>query len=83
LGSRQRAIHRAIVWQDRRTASICDQLAADELGPQFLERTGLVVDAYFLEQNVGGFSITFLAHVSVRKRASSHSAPWTRGYLGS
>ena len=40
-------IHRAIVWQDRRTAAICDQLAADELGPQFLERTGLVVDAYF------------------------------------
>ena len=40
-------IHRAIVWQDRRTAAICDQLAADELGPQFLERTGLVIDAYF------------------------------------
>src|SRR6476660_7145955 len=40
-------IHRAIVWQDRRTAAICDQLAADEFGAQFLERTGLVVDAYF------------------------------------
>jgi len=40
-------IHRAIVWQDRRTASVCDQLEADELGPLILERTGLMLDAYF------------------------------------
>jgi glycerol kinase len=40
-------IHRAIVWQDRRTASVCDQLEADDFGPLILERTGLVVDAYF------------------------------------
>ncbi len=37
----------AIVWQDRRTASICDQLRARGLDQSIRERTGLVVDAYF------------------------------------
>ena len=50
-------------------------------GPQFLERTGSWSMLIFREQNVSGFSITFLAHVDARKRASSHSALWTRGYL--
>lgn len=40
-----RAIHRAIVWQDRRTAEICDSLRERE--ELFRERTGLVLDAYF------------------------------------
>lgn len=40
-------IHNAIVWQDRRTAPICDQLTADGHGPLIAARTGLVVDAYF------------------------------------
>ncbi len=40
-------IHNAIVWQDRRTASICDQMKADGLEPYVKENTGLVVDAYF------------------------------------
>ena len=35
----------AIVWQDRRTASICDELRQYE--PLFRERTGLVLDPYF------------------------------------
>ena len=40
-------LHRAIVWQDRRTAARCDELR--EAGVQELvrERTGLVVDPYF------------------------------------
>jgi glycerol kinase len=37
----------AIVWQDRRTASICDDLRAQGLALLFQERTGLVLDAYF------------------------------------
>jgi glycerol kinase len=37
----------AIVWQDRRTAPMCDRLVSDGVGPLFRERTGLVVDAYF------------------------------------
>ncbi len=40
-------IHRAIVWQDRRTASICDRMKADNLEPYVRKNTGLVIDAYF------------------------------------
>ena len=37
----------AIVWQDRRTASFCDELKAANLGEFIKEKTGLVIDAYF------------------------------------
>jgi len=40
-------IHKAIVWQDRRTAKICDQMKADGLESYVRKNTGLVVDAYF------------------------------------
>jgi glycerol kinase len=40
-------VYPAIVWQDRRTAEICDQLRADGLAPLFQERTGLLLDPYF------------------------------------
>ncbi len=40
-------IHNAIVWQDRRTASICDNLKAKGLEDYIRTNTGLVVDAYF------------------------------------
>ena len=40
-------IHRAIVWQCRRTAPFCDRLRADGVEPLVRERTGLVLDAYF------------------------------------
>lgn len=40
-------IYNAIVWQDRRTASICDQLKAQGAEPEIKEKTGLVLDAYF------------------------------------
>ncbi len=40
-------IHRALVWQDRRTADLCAQLTADGLAPLITERTGLVIDPYF------------------------------------
>lgn len=40
-------IHRAIVWQDRRTAAICDRLRSDGHEHFIRERTGLVIDAYF------------------------------------
>jgi glycerol kinase len=39
--------HRAIVWQDRRTAARCDELRADGLEPTVRARTGLVLDPYF------------------------------------
>ena len=37
----------AIVWQCRRTADICDELAAADLAPYIRDTTGLVVDPYF------------------------------------
>jgi glycerol kinase len=40
-------IYNAIVWQDRRTASLCDQLKEDGLTDYVYENTGLVLDAYF------------------------------------
>ncbi|MCB0548924.1 MAG: glycerol kinase GlpK [Phaeodactylibacter sp.] len=40
-------IHNAIVWQDRRTASICSQLKAEGHEPYIRENTGLLADAYF------------------------------------
>ncbi|MDR1146260.1 MAG: glycerol kinase GlpK [Verrucomicrobiales bacterium] len=40
-------IHRAIVWQDRRTAGFCDQLKKQGLTGDIQQRTGLVIDAYF------------------------------------
>jgi glycerol kinase len=38
---------RAIVWQDRRTASLCESLIADGHEPFVTERTGLRLDPYF------------------------------------
>ncbi|GAC1454462.1 MAG: glycerol kinase GlpK [Steroidobacteraceae bacterium] len=40
-------IHRAIVWQDRRTADACAALRAAGAGTLVRERTGLVLDPYF------------------------------------
>jgi glycerol kinase len=40
-------VHRAIVWQSRQTAPICDDLRARGLEPEVRARTGLVIDAYF------------------------------------
>ena len=40
-------LYRALVWQDRRTASLCEQLRADGHEPLIRERTGLVLDPYF------------------------------------
>ena len=40
-------IHPAIVWQDRRTAGVCDQLRAAGHAKLIQQKTGLVVDAYF------------------------------------
>ena len=42
-----RPLHAAIVWQDRRTAARCEELADAGLLPVVRERTGLVLDPYF------------------------------------
>ena len=40
-------IHRAIVWQDRRTSEICAKLKREGVEPTFTRRTGLLLDPYF------------------------------------
>ena len=40
-------IHNAIVWQDRRTASLCEKMKEEGLEPLFTRKTGLLLDPYF------------------------------------
>ena len=40
-------VHKAIVWQDRRTASICEKLEKEGKADLFYQKTGLLLDAYF------------------------------------
>jgi glycerol kinase len=56
-------LHRALVWQDRRTAERCDELREAGYEPLVRERTGLILDPYFsatkiewLLRNVDGLS---------------------------
>jgi glycerol kinase len=61
-------IHRAIVWQDRRTAATCADLKARGLEADFSARTGLLLDPYF-----SGTKIAWLLdHVKgARRRAEA------------
>jgi glycerol kinase len=40
-------VHRAVVWQSRQSADICQRLKADGVEPLIREKTGLLVDPYF------------------------------------
>lgn len=40
-------VYNAIVWQDRRTADFCDRLKKEGLANLILNKTGLIIDAYF------------------------------------
>jgi glycerol kinase len=61
-----KAIHNAIVWQDRRTSSLCARLKDQGLEPLFASRTGLLLDPYFSGTKVAWI----LDHVpGARKRA--------------
>ncbi|MBI2082472.1 MAG: glycerol kinase GlpK [Deltaproteobacteria bacterium] len=42
-----RSVHPAIVWQDRRTAPLCEKLKKSGWGKKIREKTGLVLDPYF------------------------------------
>jgi len=59
-------VHRAIVWQCRRSAPLCERMRADGLEPLVRTRTGLVCDAYF-----SGTKLAWLldAHPALRARA--------------
>lgn len=42
-----KAIHNAIVWQDRRTAAFCNELKEKGHAELIASKTGLIIDAYF------------------------------------
>ena len=46
-------IYNAIVWQDRRTAEVCDLLKESGLQETVRSRTGLLLDAYFSATKIG------------------------------
>src|SRR3979411_816112 len=61
-----KAVHRAIVWQDRRTADICARLKNEGHEPAISAKTGLIIDPYFSGTKVAWM----LAHVpGARQRA--------------
>jgi glycerol kinase len=64
-------LHRAIVWQDRRTAERCEELRAAGREQLVRERTGLVLDPYF-----SGTKIEWLLHnvEGLRERARAGRA---------
>ena len=45
-------IHPAIVWQDRRTAGVCDDLGKTPLAEKIRAKTGLLVDPYFCASKI-------------------------------
>ena len=59
-------LHRAIVWQCRRTADMCDLIRKEGFGNVIREKTGLVTDAYFSGTKI----VWFLEHIpGARERA--------------
>jgi len=46
-------LHNAIVWQDRRTADLCERLKADGLEAEVRAKTGLLLDPYFSATKLG------------------------------
>src|SRR3989338_7963264 len=47
-----RAVARAIVWQCRRTAPLCDQLSSQGYAPEFRRKTSLVLGAHFFRPEI-------------------------------
>ncbi len=64
-------LHRALVWQDRRTTSLCERLRAEGHEPLIRARTGLVLDPYFSATKIAWL----LEHVpGLRERAGDGRA---------
>lgn len=78
-----RPIHNAIVWQCRRTAPICDELAARGLTGYIKKTTGLVLDAYFRGRRSNGCWTMWTARAKKQSAASCCSARSIPGSSGS
>ena len=73
-----RSVHRAIVWQDRRTSTRCAELKSAGLEPLFRERTGLVLDPYF-----SGTKLEWLLDHVDGARAHAERGEWVFGTVDS
>lgn len=69
-------VHRAIVWQDRRTAPICRELKGAGHEAEIRERTGLVLDPYFT-----GTKLTWLLRERPELRARAESGELSAGTI--
>ena len=72
------AIHRAIVWQDRRTADFCAGLKADGNEAMVSERTGLLLDPYF-----SGTKLAWILDTVPGARASAEAGELAFGTVDS
>ena len=54
-------IHKAIVWQDRRTADYCETLKLKGLESLIQQKTGLLIDAYFSASKISSAGDFFLS----------------------
>jgi glycerol kinase len=67
-------VHRAIVWQDRRTTELCRELRAAGHEPELRRRTGLVADPYF-----SGTKLTWLFRERPELRARAEAGDLAAG----
>ncbi len=63
-----RPVHRAIVWQDRRTIDICRSLSAEGAEADIRARTGLIIDPYFSATKIAWL---LERHPELRSRAEA------------
>jgi len=71
-------VHKAIVWQDRRTANLCNELKEAGKEKQFYEKTGLILDAYF-----SGTKIKWILDQDPELRAAAERGELAFGTIGS
>jgi len=71
-------VHRAIVWQDRRTAGLCDELRTRGLEEDVRRRTGLLLDPYFT-----GTKLTWLLRSRPELRARAEAGGLAMGTIDS
>jgi glycerol kinase len=73
-----KAVHRAIVWQDRRTSQRCAELKQAGLTELFSSRTGLLIDPYF-----SGTKLEWLLSHVDGARAHAERGEWVFGTVDS